>query len=103
MPVSTVPIQIAIALLVFSVLGTLGGIWITIVVLRQVDLRRLTGLITSQPEAPAPEDDDFFGLPGTGNVARGLLQLIAARTECRFAILFLPKHGDDCMSAVTIE
>lgn len=102
-PVSTVPIQVAVALLVFSVLGTLGGIWISIVVLRQVGLRRLTGMITAQPDSPAPDDEDFFGLPGTGNVARGLLQLISARTACRFAILFLPKPGDDCMSAVTIE
>jgi signal transduction histidine kinase len=102
-PVAALPLQIALALLVFSVLGTLGGIWISIVVLRQVGMRRLTGMITALPEAPAPDDDDFFGLPGTGNVSRGLLQLIATRTQCSFAVLFLPKYGDDCMTAVTVE
>src|SRR5438067_452574 len=101
-PVPTVPVHIAITLLVFSVLGTLGGIWIAVAVLRQVGLRRLTSLLAAAPR-PAASEDDYFGLPGTGNVARGLLQLIAAKTGCSFVELFLPQHGDDCMTVVTLE
>src|SRR5712692_9034918 len=101
--VTTLPLPIALALLVFSLLGTLGGIWITAALLRRAGLRRLTNLLLAAPRAPRSDEDDYFGLPGTGNIARGLLELVCAQTDCSFAELFLPKQGDDCLAVVTLE
>jgi len=103
LPTTTFPLNVAIALFVFSVLGTLGGIWIAAALLRRMGMQRLTRLLVPPPHSAGTEEDDYFGLPGTGNVARGLLELICAQTDCSFAELFLPKQGDDCLGVVTLE
>src|SRR6266567_1621497 len=100
---TTLPLHVALALFVFSVLGTLGGIWIAAALLRHIGMQRLTKLLAATAHAPAPEDEDYLGLPGTGNVARGLLELICAQTDCGFAELLLPKQGDNCLGVVTLE
>jgi signal transduction histidine kinase len=98
-----IPLNIAIGLLVFSVLGTLMGLWIGVLLLRRGELRRLGTLLSTPSRVPHIEDKDYFGLPGTEDSARGLLRLARAQSGCPFALLFLPSRGDDCMTVTAFE
>lgn len=95
-------ITAAIGLLLFSVLGTLAGILITAALLRRTSMRRLTKFLVLAPYVGESADSDDLGLPGSGTIARGLLDLICAQTDCIFAGLFLPRQGDDCLELVTL-
>jgi signal transduction histidine kinase/CheY-like chemotaxis protein len=97
------PLNAAIALLIFSVLGTLTGIWIAVALLRRGGIQRLSGfLITNQFLSPTTAERDLTQ-PDSDSLARGLLDLVAAQSGCRFAALFLPKVRDDCLEPVLVE
>jgi signal transduction histidine kinase len=97
------PLNAAIALLIFSVLGTLAGILIAVALLRRSSIQRLSGyLITNQFLIHATPDRELTQ-PDSDSLARGLLDLVAAQSGCRFAVLFLPKARDDCLEPVLVE
>jgi signal transduction histidine kinase len=97
------PLNIAVGLMLFSVLGTLTGFWICLVVLRRAELRRLGTVVGSLALSPRASDKEVFGLPGVEDVALGLLRFATQHGGADFALLFLPKHGEDCMTAAAWE
>jgi len=97
------PLNLAIGLMLLSVLGTLTGVWISLLLLRRGELGRLRALVGSMELSPNGNDREHFGLPGTEGVALGLLRLAARHGGAEFALLFLPRHGDDCMTATAWE
>jgi signal transduction histidine kinase len=100
---TVIPLNVAIGLLVFSVIGTLTGLWIGVVLLRRGELRRLSTVLSAPALIPNSDDKEYFGLPGTEDAARGLLRLAREQSGCPFALLFLPSHGDDCMTVTAFE
>lgn len=98
-----IPLNVAIALLVLSALGTLTGLWITLALLRRSELRQL-GRLIGPPSVPGhAEDRERFGLASSEDAARGLLRFALRRGGVRFALLFLPSHGDDYMTVMASE
>lgn len=98
-----IPPNLAIALLVFSVLGTLIGILISVAILRRSELCPLSTALGPPALVPHGEEKDFFGLPGTEDAARALLRLATHGSGAAFALLFLPSQGEDRMTVTAFE
>src|SRR5579875_2284177 len=96
------PANIAVALLVLSVCGTLSAIWgITVVVgaLRsQRSVRVAGGEPLTEPRLDAP-----VWTAAKDRVSQDLLHLVCDQAGASFAALFLTRHGDDCLIVTGVE
>ncbi|MGI8554238.1 MAG: ATP-binding protein [Dehalococcoidia bacterium] len=96
----TVPLNLAIALLVFSALGTLTSVYVLFVIAnRHSRMRRSVGLDGDGGAAY----DEQFALAGIENTAQSLVQRICRASKCHFAVLFLPHHGDDRLTVAATD
>ena len=88
--------MLAIALLVFSAIGTLVGLYVVLLLLSRLSsLRRLSGLLTAHVGDIASEDVDPFSLTGPRSPTGSLVRMIRRETDAGFVLLFLPRPGDD--------
>lgn len=97
------PLPTAIALLSVSIAGALLGLWIAILLFRLSSLRRLSGLLTVPIVDAMAGDQSQYAFAGVESASRGLIRLIRAESDCRFAVLYVPRHGDDRLTIVAGE
>jgi signal transduction histidine kinase/CheY-like chemotaxis protein len=97
------PLNAAVALLVFSVLGTLAGIWIALALLRRSGIERLSRYLISNQFLSLRNADRSVDRPESDGLARGLLDLVAAKAGSRFTALYLPRERDDGLQPILLQ